>query len=79
MSITNAITQSSFVRGDIKNTPIKILVDTGSHYSFVTPTRAQELQLAAEAIPTEELEAAGGNKIYVTEWVPKVPITIHTV
>lgn len=78
MTIADTTLKSSFVRGNIKGEQVKILVDTGSHYAFLTPELAKKLDLKVEAIPSEELETAGGKKLCVNQWVPRLPITLHT-
>lgn len=45
MSIADAVMQSSFVRGDIYNSPVKILVVMGSNYSYVSSALVNNLSI----------------------------------
>ena len=58
---------------------MKILVDTGSHYSFVSLDLANKLKLQPETIAPEKMETAGGNQRTIRQWVPSAPVTVHTI
>ena len=69
MSVMDTVSQSMFVRGGINNHIVKVLVDTGSDYSFVAKTKLEQLNLQPSKSAGETVEIAGGQSPTISECV----------
>jgi hypothetical protein len=78
MSVLDTVTQSAFVRGEINHHPVKVLVDTGSDYSFVAKARLEQLNLQPSKSAGETVEIAGGQSLTISECVKNVSVKLYT-
>ena len=72
MSIADAVMQSSFVRGDIYNSPVKILVVMGSNYSYVSSALVNNLSINRKQLHQKKWKIKRKRKIVSIRIIEKL-------
>lgn len=89
MTLSTAIVQGStsarsmVLSGYIQNVPLKVLVDSGSSYSFLSMTIAQQLSGVSELSANLKVQVANGNVLQCTSHLPQAEwsvcgVTFHS-